>query len=210
MDRKTKKDSYYIYKAYWNPEPMVHIAGKRYAQRAGETTEIRVYSNQPSVALYLNGELLEEKTSEDKVFVFTVALKDGFNTLLAVAGEVKDSTTIEKVETEPEIYTLPGVDDSSEGAANWFTQMGDLELVPEMTFPEGKLSIKSSLGAIYNNPDAWAMLQDMLKLPLSPEHGMWGMVKNFTVEGMIEMGGNVPEAAIALINAKLIEFDVVE
>ena len=28
MDRLTKKDSYYIYKAYWNPEPMVHLCGK--------------------------------------------------------------------------------------------------------------------------------------------------------------------------------------
>ena len=37
MDRKTKKDSYYIYKAYWNKAPMVHICGRRYAQRAGET-----------------------------------------------------------------------------------------------------------------------------------------------------------------------------
>ena len=31
MDRATKKDSYYIYKAYWNPAPMVHLCGKRYA-----------------------------------------------------------------------------------------------------------------------------------------------------------------------------------
>ena len=85
MDRKTKKDSYFIYKAYWNAEPMVHVCGSRYAQRAGETTQIRVYSNQPSVALYLNGELVQE-LSADKVFVFNVALKDGFNTVLAVAG----------------------------------------------------------------------------------------------------------------------------
>jgi len=50
----------------------------------------------------------------------------------------------------------------------------------------------------------------MLPIPLSPEHGMWGMIKNFTVEGMIEMGGQVPESAVAMLNAKLIEFDVVE
>ena len=57
---------------------MVHLCGKRYAQRAGETTEISVYSNQPSVTLFLNGEKVEELSAE-KVFVFTVALKDGFN-----------------------------------------------------------------------------------------------------------------------------------
>ena len=47
MDRKTKKDSYYVYQAYWSKAPMVHLCGRRYAQRAGETTEIRVYSTQP-------------------------------------------------------------------------------------------------------------------------------------------------------------------
>ncbi|MBO5461367.1 MAG: beta-galactosidase, partial [Ruminococcus sp.] len=138
----------------------------------------------------------------------TVALKDGFNILLASAGAVKDTATIEKVETEPEIYVLPGQDDSSEGAANWFTQMGDLELAPEMEFPEGKLSIKSMIKQVYANADAWAMFQEILPMPLSPEHGMWGMISNFTIEGMIEMGNQeVPEAALAALNAKLNQFD---
>lgn len=212
MDRKTRKASFYIYKAYWNKTPMVHLCGKRYAQRAGETTEIRVYSNQPTVALYLNGELVEEKT-ESKVFVFKVSLKDGFNTLMAVAGDVKDTMTLEKVDEEPSIYVLPVSDDDSEGVANWFTQMGDLDLAPEMTFPEGKLSIKSKISSIYANQDAWNMFKETMQLPdmLSPENGMWGMISNFTVELMLSMGGkNIPEAALAMLNAKLIEFDEVD
>lgn len=28
LDRKVKKDSYYIYQAYWNKQPMVHLCGK--------------------------------------------------------------------------------------------------------------------------------------------------------------------------------------
>lgn len=211
MDRKTKKDAFYIYKAYWNKTPMVHLCGKRYAQRAGETTEIRVYSNLPSVALYLNGKLVEEK-SENKVFVFTVSLKDGFNTLMAVAGDVKDTMTLEKVTEEPSVYVLPVSDDDSEGVANWFTQMGDLDLAPEMTFPEGMLSIKSQISDIYANQDAWNMFKETMQLPdmLSPENGMWGMISNFTVELMLSMSGkNIPEAALAMLNAKLIEFDII-
>ncbi|MCD7746162.1 MAG: glycoside hydrolase family 2 protein [Lachnospiraceae bacterium] len=136
MDRKTKKDSYYIYQAYWTTKPMVHICGRRYAQRAGETTEIRVYSNQPTVALYLNGKLLEEKSAQ-KVFVFEAALTEGFNTVLAVAGDVKDSITLEKVEKEPSIYVLPEVNERNEGVANWFQMAGDLDLTAPMEFPEG-------------------------------------------------------------------------
>ena len=94
MDRKTKKDSYYIYKAYWNSEPMVHLCGRRYAQRAGETTQIRVYSNQSPVSLYVNGKLVDVQAA-DKVFVFDgVALDDGMNIIVAEACGVKDSMTI--------------------------------------------------------------------------------------------------------------------
>ncbi len=85
MDRLTKKDSFYIYKAYWNREPMVHLCGRRYAQRAGEYTDIRVYSNQPTVSLYVNGKLAGVQ-SRDKVFVFQVALEEGYNQIMAVAS----------------------------------------------------------------------------------------------------------------------------
>ena len=33
FDRKIKKDSFYLYKAYWSDEPFVHIAGRRRADR---------------------------------------------------------------------------------------------------------------------------------------------------------------------------------
>ena len=212
MDRKTKKDSYYIYKAYWNPEPMVHIAGKRYAQRAGETTEIKVYSNQESVALYLNGTLVEEKAPVDKIAIFTVALKDGFNILLASANGVKDSATIEKVEAEPEIYVLPGQDDSEGGAANWFTAEGNVDLDPDavMEFPEGKLSIKSTLGQVVKNPEAKAMFEKISGREFGPDMPMWGMLENFAVEMMMGMAGNLPDGAMAALNKMLNEFDVVE
>ena len=189
---------------------MVHLCGKRYAQRAGETTEIKVYSNLPTVALYMNGQLVEEKEVVDKIARFEVALAEGFNIFMAAAGDVKDTMTLEKVDAEPEIYTLPGVEDDGEGAANWFTQMGDMDLVPEMQFPEGKYSVKNKLAEIYKNPEAWKMFIDIIKFPLSPEHGMWGMISNFTVEGMLEMSGELPQAAVAMINAKLNEYDVVE
>ena len=55
INRKTRKDSFYVYQAYWAKDPMVHIAGRRHAQRAGEATEVKVYSNQDTVTLYAGG-----------------------------------------------------------------------------------------------------------------------------------------------------------
>ena len=69
---------------------------------------------------------------------------------VAEANGIKDTMTIEKVEVEPEIYTLPQTDDGNEGAANWFTAMGDVELDEgPMEFPEGKMSIKTKIMDIY-------------------------------------------------------------
>ena len=100
MDRKTKKDSYFVYQAYWTQTPMVHIAGRRHAQRAGETTEIKVYSNQDTVVLYVNGKEVGQQTAH-RVFKFDVALNEGFNTILAVAGDVKDSITLDWSDKKP-------------------------------------------------------------------------------------------------------------
>ena len=30
MDRRIKKDAFYVYKAYWSREPFVHLCGSRY------------------------------------------------------------------------------------------------------------------------------------------------------------------------------------
>ena len=212
MDRKTKKDSYYVYQAYWSKKPMIHLCGKRYAQRAGETTEIRVYSNQPTVALYVNGKLAEEKSAE-KVFVFTVALEDGFNTILAAAGELKDSMTLEKVEKEPSIYVLPEVNERAEGVANWFQLAGDLDLKAPMEFPEGKYSVKDTMEEIAKSPEAIGIITEAIKIvmnmKLAPGEGMWDMMKGMTPEAMMQMAGSLaPDGFLESINAKLIKISI--
>ncbi len=213
IDRKIKKDSYYVYQAYWTTKPMVHVCGRRYAQRAGETTEIRVYSNQPEVTLYLNGEEVETQRAS-KVFVFNVALRDGMNTVLAVAGDVKDSITLEKVDKEPSIYVLPEVNERNEGVANWFELVGDLDLSAPMEFPEGKYSINDTCEEIAKCPEAMAEVSTAIKLTMNmemaPGVGMWDMMKAMTVKDMLAMaGGLAPEGFAESLNAKLIKYDKV-
>ena len=64
FDRKTKKDSFYLYKAWWSDEAFVHICSKRFVERTGSTATVKVYSNQSTVALYVNGNKVGEQTGE--------------------------------------------------------------------------------------------------------------------------------------------------
>lgn len=207
MDRRTRKDSFYVCQAYWSRKPMVHICGRRYAQRAGETTEIRVYSNQPGVTLYINGRVAGVQ-SGGRVFSFRAALEEGINFVTAVAGEVKDSITLEKVEKEPSVYVLPEVNERAEGVANWFKLVGDLNLKAPMEFPEGRYSIRDTMEEIAECPRAMELVSEAVKLAanmkLVPGEGMWDMMKSMTPEKMCEMAGAMmPEGFAQSLNARL-------
>ena len=210
MDRKVKKDSFFIYKAYWNPEPMVHICGRRYAKRAGEETEVRVYTNQPWVTLFLNGEKVGDCKAADHVAVFRIALKPGMNFLVAEAGAVRDSISLEKVEKEPDIYVLPEVNERAEGVANWFQEVGELDLQAPMEYPEGYYNIRCTVEEISHSEEAMEVVAKAIKLltnmTVKPGEGMWDMMKNMSLEGMKDMiGSMMPEGFLESINAKLIK-----
>ena len=114
FDRKVKKDSFYLYKAYWSEEGFVHIAGSRYVDRPEAVTKVKVYSNQPKVSLYNNGKLVAEKSGEH-VFTFEVSL-EAENNLKAVAGSFEDTAFIRKVDKPNPAYKL---NVKSSNSANW-------------------------------------------------------------------------------------------
>ena len=96
FDRKIKKDSFYIYKAWWSDEAFVHLCGKRYRHRAEKTTRVTVYSNQSEVSLYNNQRLVGTLKGEH-AFHFRVALEKE-NHLEARAGALSDSAVIYRAE----------------------------------------------------------------------------------------------------------------
>ncbi len=114
FDRKIKKDAFYAYKAYWSKEPFVHICGKRYADRPEAETVIKVYSNQPEVSLYKDGQLVETQRG-DKVFTFKVSLNPETH-FEAKAGSCTDAATLHKVDTPNPAYKLTA---KSSNSANW-------------------------------------------------------------------------------------------
>ncbi len=133
MDRKYKKDAFYAYKAWLSDEPFVHLSGKRYIDRVEDVTKVTVYSNQPEVELFVNGESVGKKTAPDHFFYFEVK-NEGESKIEAVAGECRDEGVIRKVDTMNEDYIL-----KEKGAVlNWF----DVET------PEGRYSLNDKVGDI--------------------------------------------------------------
>ena len=114
FDRKTKKDSFYLYKAWWSEDPFVHICSKRFAERTRSEIEVKVYSNRKSVALFVNGEKLAEQNGEH-VFTFKVKL-NGETKIQAVAGDCIDEAVFTKVSAPNPAYKLTK---SKTKSANW-------------------------------------------------------------------------------------------
>ncbi|MBR4863315.1 MAG: glycoside hydrolase family 2 protein [Oscillospiraceae bacterium] len=118
FDRKTKKDSFYLYKAHWNPEPMLHIAGKRYVNRAEKVTTVKVYTNVESFTLYANGKEVGSgfsKRAGGKVFTFRVPMEETL-VLEAVCGELRDTATLHGVSKPDPAYKLSK---KKAGGGNW-------------------------------------------------------------------------------------------
>ena len=112
FDRKTKKDSFYLYKAWWSDEPVLHITSKRYEKREGKNTIIKVYSNQKEVTLYNNGKLIKT-ISGDKIFKFKINLED-VNNIVVKSNGLEDSAVILKVKEKCAEYKLKATD-----SKNW-------------------------------------------------------------------------------------------
>jgi len=92
FDRKQKKDSFYWYKANWNPEPMIYLANRRDNKRTSATTKIQVFSNLSAVTIEVNGKtyMAKQGVNAKHWVVEQVALKKGENIVKAygkVAGK---------------------------------------------------------------------------------------------------------------------------
>ncbi len=114
FDRKIKKDSFYLYKAWWTEKPMVHICSKGFAQRTEKRLFIKVYSNCDTVTLYANGKKIATKTG-DKIFKFRLDW-DGKTEIKAVAGNISDTAVFEKVAKNNPSYKL---NKKPAGGGNW-------------------------------------------------------------------------------------------
>ncbi len=147
FDRQLKKDAFYLYKAAWNKtEPFVHLCGSRYVDRAEDVTEIKVYSNQPEVSLYVDGRLTASQEGRT-VFRFWVPIT-GEHSIEARAGDARSIMLIRKVETPNPDYMF----NKQGNVVNWFDQD---EIDPDY------YSVADKLADIRMNPEAAAVMDAM-------------------------------------------------
>lgn len=148
MDRRLKKDAFYLYKAHWSSEPFVHLCGRRYGKRAVEQTAVKIYSNQPGLALYVDGALYAKQEGRH-VFTFMVPLT-GIHTVEArcVTSDgrtLSDTMRLERAAQEDPSYHMR----KKENVMNWF----DRE-----TFDPTCFSIADTMGAVMETPEGAALI----------------------------------------------------
>ena len=90
-DRKIKKDAYYFYRANWNPEPMIYIAGRHNVNRVKPLVDVQVFSNVEEVILIVNDcQCRRMKPDSLKVCLFKeVPLRKGRNEIEVRASDSK-------------------------------------------------------------------------------------------------------------------------
>lgn len=176
FDRKIKKDSFYVYKAFWSDVPFVHIGGERYVQRKCGETIIPVYSNLPEVTLTVNGE--EFTFPCDRVAYFDKAvIKSGENIVTAKAGDCTHSITIMGAEEDDPEYRLPG--DAHSMVKNWFGSDSG-EIRPDY------FSINDKVGDLLKSPDVLSLLGTVDIMKKVPPFAL-ALIKPFKVKTLLKL-----------------------
>lgn len=215
IDRKIKKDAFYVYKAYWSDEKFVHIASKRFAIRSDEKINIKIYSNMEKVRLFVNGEYIGEKEGK-KIFIFeNVSLDMGANYIKAVGisddEEISDRTTFIREEKPFAGYIRPADEEEAEGVKNRFDDMDKESLdVKKLEFNPEYFSIKDTVEDVVRNDEAGDILVSIVNQfgTMKVKKSMLGIMGGMLVEEMSSFFSPDKadsEKVFALLNRKLQE-----
>lgn len=195
FDRQTRKDAFYLYKAAWNPEPMVHLCGSRYADRAEDVTQIKVYSNAEEVSLYVDGGLFETQSGK-RIFRFSVPIS-GEHTIEAKAAGQSDRMTVRRVETPNPDYVFVKKQD----VVNWFDQD---EFDPDC------YSVSDTLADLRANPEAGAIVNQMMEKgaasrgdvaeAVKDNPGLQRMMGRMTLISLLKQAGDIDEESVRQLN----------
>lgn len=100
----TLKEGYFVFQSYWADKPMVHIYGHSWPIRWGDRDEaklIKVYSNCPSVELFVNGSSFGDRKRNSQEFPaaglrWLVKFKEGKN-IIQATGKVNGVSVSDEI-----------------------------------------------------------------------------------------------------------------
>lgn len=213
-DRNVKKDAFYLYKAWWNPAPMVHICGMRFCSRAPGERDVKVFTNASMVTLRLNGQELLTKAVQNHAVLFEdVPLEQGENVLEAMADNgATDSIRLYGVVEADSGYVMP---QEELVAGNWFDEETGETL--KMEYPEGYFSVRDTLGDLLQHPEGPEVLAELQGLMgrsgvtagnkesgdgAASQKGMLQSVAQFPFQQILKML-NLPPQTILKVNCRL-------
>lgn len=208
-DRKIKKDAFYLYKAHWSDEKFVHIASKRFVDRAADRIQVKVYSNCKDVTLYVNGAEFQSKSSGEKIFVFeNIALAEGVNEIRAVARDLNvsyhDVARFNKVDEPNASYEAPPVAGEGEEAKNWFDLPdASTEALAELRITDDVYSTRCTFKELFENEDAETVLNKYFGENFR-DRPQYPMMQGFTIDMLAGMAPeNFPDKLLYAINKEL-------
>lgn len=194
-DRQIKKDAFYYYKARWSAEPFVHLCARRFEKRCAEAAAVKVYTNQPEVALTVNGVPFgaAENDGNGTVVFENVPLREGENRLVAQAGVCVDFLVWQRVEEPEANYALPESDDGA--VKNWFLSDDDITR-------QGYFSINDTANDVLDEPAARAVLMKHVPFMVKVMEG--GSVPlGLTIKSILSYGDGIAPELMKTINSEL-------
>ncbi|WP_160677200.1 glycoside hydrolase family 2 TIM barrel-domain containing protein [Clostridium sp. C8-1-8] len=207
IDRKVKKDAFYLCKAYWSKEPFVKLAGSRFVNRHKELNDIIVLSNLSNIKLYVNDKLAAEISHSEPMKSFkNVKLASGENSIRIEGFDEKnnsytDEMLLNRVDKIDESYILPKQEEKKH-VTNWFEKF-DLSEVKEIVVKDGYYSIYDSVEKLYEDEQAKAVFKKFFG-ETAEEPRFKVMMGLISIEGMSKRSMfRIPKELLGVINDEL-------
>lgn len=206
IDRKIKKDAFYLYKAYWSETPFVKLAGSRFINRHKEKNTITVLTNLKKLELLVNGESVAKTETVNPMTHFEGILLSKGKNQIAVRGYdaqgnlYEDYMILNFTEEEDKSYQYIKKDEGG-NVINWFEKF-DLTDAEEIQLdPEG-FSSADKVGTIMKNPEGEKVILKYFGTMV--EHPKFAMMKAMTLDAMGKLKNlGIPQELITVINKEL-------